>query len=109
MMESKDMIIDAADDLHIRVRNQIHDYPYLAVAAGAGLGFLVAGGLRSAWTRRLLGAVGSVALLSPLWSRLIGAGFDLLEPVSQTKSPETRPGLREIASSTGQAARSVRP
>jgi hypothetical protein len=108
-MESKDMVIDAADDLHISVRNHIHKYPYLAVAAGAGLGFLVGGGLRSSWTRRLLGAVGSVALFSPVWSRLIGAGFDLLRPDRLPRTTGSRSGSRKPGVNQQLGAGSGRP
>jgi len=69
-----------ADAVHRVVRARISEYPYLAVAAGAGLGFLLAGGLTAHRTRRALTGIGSVVLFSPILSRLIGLGLTVLDP-----------------------------
>jgi hypothetical protein len=70
-------VLTRTDALHEQVRDYLLKYPYLAVAAGTGLGFLLAGGLASRKTRRVLGAIGSLALFSPVWSRLITSGLSM--------------------------------
>jgi len=69
-----------ADNIHKLVRQRIGQYPYLAVATGAGIAWVLAGGLSARKTRRILGAVGGLALFSPILSRLIGMGATVLDP-----------------------------
>jgi len=66
--------------VHQLIRKRIGQYPYLSIATGAGIAWVLAGGLRARKTSRILGAVGGLALFSPIWSRLIGLGASLLEP-----------------------------
>jgi hypothetical protein len=69
-----------ADEVHKLVRQRIRQYPYLAVATGAGVAWVLAGGLTARKTRRVLGTIGSLALFSPILSRLIGVGATVLDP-----------------------------
>jgi hypothetical protein len=78
-MEPKTNGRSPADMVHKQVRDRLRQYPYLAVAAGTGLGFILAGGLAAPKTRRVLGAIGSIALFSPIWSRLITTGLSMIQ------------------------------
>jgi hypothetical protein len=69
-----------ADGVHKVVRQRIRQYPYLAVATGAGVAWVLSGGLTARKTRRVLGTIGSLALFSPILSRLIGMGATMLNP-----------------------------
>ena len=68
-----------ADGIHRVVRQRIGQYPYLAIATGAGVAWVLAGGLTARRTRRVLGTIGSLALFSPILSRLIGMGATMLD------------------------------
>jgi hypothetical protein len=68
-----------ADEVHQVVRQRIRQYPYLAVATGAGVAWVLAGGLTARKTRRVLGTIGGLALFSPILSRLIGMGVTMLD------------------------------
>jgi hypothetical protein len=69
-----------SDRVHKLVRSRIAEYPYLAVATGAGIAWVLAGGLSARKTTRVLGALGGLALFSPVWSRLIELGATALNP-----------------------------
>jgi hypothetical protein len=69
-----------ADGVHNVIRQRIREYPYLAIATGAGVAWVLAGGLTARKTRRVLGTIGSLALFSPILSRLIGMGATILNP-----------------------------
>lgn len=69
-----------ADELHRVVQQRIRQYPYLAIATGAGVAWVLGGGLTARKTRRLLGAVGGLVMFSPILSRLIGMGATVLNP-----------------------------
>ena len=69
-----------ADEVHKIVRQRIREYPYLAVATGAGVAWVLAGGLAAHKTRRVLGTIGSLAMFSPILTRLIGMGAAVLNP-----------------------------
>jgi hypothetical protein len=71
-----------ADELHKVVRQRIRQYPYLAVATGAGVAYVLGGGLTASKTRRVLGTLGGLAMFSPILSRLIGMGATILNPRS---------------------------
>jgi hypothetical protein len=77
-------LLTRTDGLHKQVRDYLLKYPYLAVAAGTGLGFVLAGGLASHKTRRFLGAITSLALFSPIWSRLITTGLSVANQPRRT-------------------------
>jgi hypothetical protein len=68
-----------ADGVHEVVRQRIRQYPYLAIATGAGVAWVVAGGLTARKTRRVLGTICGVALFSPILIRLIGMGVTMLD------------------------------
>jgi hypothetical protein len=68
-----------ADGIHRLVRERIRQYPYLAIATGAGVAWVLAGGLTARKTKRVLGTIGSLALFSPILSRLIGMGATMLD------------------------------
>jgi hypothetical protein len=81
--ESKQTIVarrPQGDRIHQLIRSRIRQYPYLAIATGAGLAWVLAGGLTARKTSRVLGAIGGLALFSPIWSRLIGLGASLVDP-----------------------------
>jgi len=71
-----------ADEVHKGVRERIRQYPYLAVATGAGVAWVLAGGLTARKTRRVLGTIGGLAMFSPILSRLIGMGATIFNPRS---------------------------
>ena len=71
-----------ADGFHSVVRQRIRQYPYLALATGAGVAWVLAGGLTAGKTQRVLGTIGSLAMFSPILSRLIGMGAGILNPRS---------------------------
>ena len=71
-----------ADDVHKVVRQRIRQYPYLAVATGAGVAWVLGGGLSARKTRRVLGTIGGLAMFSPVLSRLIDMGATILNPRS---------------------------
>ena len=67
---------------HKLIRQRIGQYPYLAVATGAGVAWVLAGGLTARKMRRVLETLGSLTLISPMLSRLFGMGVTVLNPRS---------------------------
>jgi hypothetical protein len=80
-------------DERIDLAGQIREHPYGAVAAAAGVGFVLGGGLFTRLTGRAAGAafrLALVALLPLVQDRLLRAAGRALEPAS---SPPATPPL----------------
>ncbi len=74
--ELRDTAADFGRALDMRGRVQRH--PYLMVAAAAGLGYVLGGGLFTRTTARLLGVAGRVAALPVVRSELVGLAEAML-------------------------------
>jgi hypothetical protein len=74
------------------VRRRVRRHPYAFLAAAAGLGYVLGGGLFTRTTARLLGVAGRVAALPVVRSELIGLAEAVLAGAGHSVDTSSPPG-----------------
>jgi len=71
------------------LRGRVQRHPYLMVAAAAGLGYVLGGGLFTRTTARLLGMAGRVAALPMVRSELVNLAEAMLSGAPDTQDEDS--------------------
>ncbi len=80
------------------LRGRARRHPYLMVAAAAGLGYVLGGGLFTRTTGRLLGLAGRAAALPLVRSELVGIAEALLSGNSDAAGTSAGPSPSDVPS-----------